>query len=114
MTPQIKRLLILLVTTTVLLMVGVKMCKQAQIARKTEAWKEHEFGSLGKTIDEILSHEGSPSGQKIVGAIAYRIGRKAKARGVRSLSETERRFYAIRELFAEVKSKGFKIGRAHV
>ena len=107
MTPQIKRLIILLVATAVLLMVGVPMCKQAQRSRKAEAWQENEFGPLGKTIDEILSHEGSPSRQKIVGAIAYRIGRKAEYRGVRSLSETERRFYAVRELFAEVKSKGF-------
>lgn len=64
-----------------------------------EAFAEREYGSLGTTTDEILSHEDS----KILGGLNYRIGRKAAFR----ITEPERRLVAVYWLWGEVNNGGF-------
>jgi hypothetical protein len=64
-----------------------------------EAFAEREYGVLGTTTDEIFSHEDS----KILGALNYRIGRKAEAR----ITHPERRLVAVYSLWGEVNNGGF-------
>ena len=43
-----------------ILLVGVAhvSCRHVRDARRATAWMENEFGRLGDTVDQILSHEG--------------------------------------------------------
>ena len=38
--------------------VGHVSCRHVRDARRATAWMENEFGRLGDTVDQILSHEG--------------------------------------------------------
>jgi hypothetical protein len=96
-----------IVAVVVIIAFAIPRWKQAQKASKAEAWFEKEYGSFGKTTDEILSHDGSNEVSKVLGALQYRIGQKADARGERSLTDTERKLLAANEVDAEVNNGGF-------
>ncbi len=81
--------------------------KQARLSRKVDDFLEKEYGSLGKTTDEILSHENGTNSDKIFGALLYRVGQKAESRGEQSLTDTERKFLAAYWVEAEVNNGGF-------
>lgn len=103
-----RRIVVSLVLGAVLLIAGVTTCRHFQRAARATAWMDPEFSPLGKSIDEILSHESDSLATKIPGAIAYQIKRKIDRRGVKTLSEAEGRFYAVYQLCAEARSRGFE------
>jgi hypothetical protein len=70
-----------------------------QNSASIEAFAEQEFGSLGTRTEEILSLEES----QILGALNYRIGRKAPAR----ITQPERGLVAVYWLWGEVNNGGF-------
>ncbi len=82
---------------------AVPRWKQAQRAKKFDDYFEKQYGALGKTTEEILSHENSTNALTVLGALHWRIGQKAEAR----LSETERRLLAAYLVEAEVNNGGF-------
>jgi len=71
------------------------------------AWAQREYGPLGSTTDEILSHESDDKKGNVLGALFYRIGQKAESRGQNSLTETERQLCAAHGLEGEVMNGGF-------
>lgn len=80
---------------------------QAQAAGQSmAAFAEREYGPMGSTTDEILSHESDKKGN-LLGALCYRIGQKAESRGESSLTETERRLCAAYWLEGQVMNGGF-------
>ncbi|MEW6304801.1 MAG: DMP19 family protein [Verrucomicrobiota bacterium] len=84
------------------------MLEQAQVAaQRMAAYAEREYGPLGSTTDEILSHENDDKKGNVLGALFYRIGLKAESRGESSLTETERRLCAAHGLDGEVNNGGF-------
>ena len=81
---------------------------QARTAGESMAdFAEKEYGPLGITTDEILSHESDNKKGNVLGALCYRIGQKAGTRGESSLSDTERRLCAAYWLEGEVMNGGF-------
>jgi len=76
-------------------------------ARKVDDWFEKQYGALGKTTEEILSHESTTNAFEVLGALHWRIGQKADARGESSLTDTERKLLAAYWLEAEVNNGGF-------
>jgi len=76
-------------------------------AQRMAAFSEREYGPLGITTDEILSHESDDKKGSVLGALLYRLGQKAESRGESSLSEVERRLCAVHGLDGEVNNGGF-------
>jgi hypothetical protein len=84
------------------------LLEQAEaMARKMAAFQEKEYGPLGSTTEEILSHENDNLKGSILGALCHRIGQKAGSRGESSLTETERRLCAAYFFEGEVMNGGF-------
>jgi|GEM_PF-1410906 len=84
------------------------MVEQARVAAQRMAvHAQQEYGPLGSTTDEILSHENDDMRRNVLGALFYRIGQKAESRGESSLTETERRLCAAHGLDGEVNNGGF-------
>ena len=86
---------------------GIPRWKQSQRAKKFDDYFEKQYGALGKTADEILSHENPTNAFTVLGALHWRIGQKAEARGESSLTDTERRLLAAYWVEAEVNNGGF-------
>lgn len=63
-----------------------------------------EYGPLGTTTDQILSHESTHEPATIVGAVIYRIRAKPQER----LSSIERKLLAVADLREEVNNGGFE------
>ena len=72
-------------------------------AEKSDDYFEKVYGALGKTTDEILSHENATNAFTVIGALRYRIGQKPESR----LTATERRLLAVYWVEAEVNNGGF-------
>jgi len=103
----------LIAIVTVLVVAGVFAWRHARRMRMRQAlldqaekagaslaaFAEKEYGPLGTTTEEILSRDDS----KILGALNYRIGQKAKTR----ITEAERRLVAVYWLDGEVHNGGF-------
>ena len=103
-----KKIIVLtIVAVGFLVLFAIPRWKQAQQAKKFDDYFEKLYGALGKTTDEILSHENPTNSFSILGALHWRIGEKAKARGENSLTDTERRLLAAYWLEAEVNNGGF-------
>lgn len=84
------------------------MLDQAEVvAQRMAAYAQREYGPLGSTTDEILSHESDDKKGNVLGALFYRIGQKAESRGESSLTETERRLCAAHGLDGEINNGGF-------
>jgi hypothetical protein len=84
------------------------MRAQAEMAaQRMAAYALREYGPLGSTTEEILSHENDDKRRNVLGALFYRIGQKAESRGEGSLTETERRLCAAHGLDGEVNNGGF-------
>lgn len=87
--------------------------EQAMLAQAREtsarisALMEKDYGPLGTTTDEILSHESDEHASKVLLALLYRIGEKANKRGIQSLTPVERHLPAVSTLEAEVVNGGF-------
>jgi hypothetical protein len=81
--------------------------QQQAALQRMAAMAEKEYGPLGSTTDEILSHENDDQKGSVLGALFYRIGQKAGARGGNSLTGTERRLCAARGFDGEVNNGGF-------
>jgi hypothetical protein len=103
-----RRLVLSLMVSAVIVVAGVATCRHLQNADRATAWMDAEFSPLGESIDEILGHEHDDLVVKVPGAIAYQIKRKIDRRGMKRLSEPERRFYAIYQLYAEARVRGFE------
>jgi hypothetical protein len=103
-----KNIIIFAIVAVALVVVfGVPRWKQAQRAKELGGWFEKEYGGMGKTMDEILGHETATNSFTVLGALHWRIGLKAEARGERSLTDTERRLLAAYWVEAEVNNGGF-------
>ncbi|MSU60012.1 MAG: DUF4375 domain-containing protein [Pedosphaera sp.] len=80
-------------------------------AEKTSAkladYAEKEYGPLGTTTDEILSHENDDKADRVLIGLLYRIGQKSAARGDESLTYTERKLRAASHLEGQVMNGGF-------
>jgi hypothetical protein len=63
-----------------------------------------EYGPLGTTTDQILSHESTHEPATIIGALVYRIRAKPPER----LSSIERKLLAVADLREEVNNGGFE------
>jgi hypothetical protein len=96
-----------IVAVTLVAVFAVPRWKQAQRAKKFDDYFEKQYGALGKTTEEILSHENATNAFTVLGALHWRIGQKAEARGERSLTDTERRLLAAYWVEAEVNNGGF-------
>jgi hypothetical protein len=100
-------LIFLIVAVALVVVFGIPRWKQAQRAKKFGDYFERQYGALGKTTDEILSHENPTNGFSVLGALHWRIGQKVEARGESSLTDTERRLLAAYWVEAEVNNGGF-------
>lgn len=96
-----------IVAITLIVLFTVPRWKQAQRAKRYDDYFQKQYGMLGKTTEEILSHENATNGFTILGALHWRIGQKAEAQGERSLTDTERRLLAAYWVEAEVNNGGF-------
>jgi len=96
-----------IIAIVAVLLFALTKWKQAQRASKADDYFEKQYGAPGKTTDKILSHEDTNSTYKVLGALHYRIGQKAEARGERILTDTERRLLAAYWVEAEVNNGGF-------
>lgn len=85
----------------------VSCSKQSEQSQKIEDYLEKQYGALGKTTEEILSHEAATNRFTVLGALEWRISQKADARGDNSLTDTERRLLAAAQVDGEVKNGGF-------
>ena len=74
---------------------------------KIATYAEKEYGPLGSTTDEILSHESDDKAGKVLLALLYRIGQKSAKHGIENLTRTERLLPAVSVLDAEVQNGGF-------
>jgi hypothetical protein len=72
---------------------------------KGAAYLAREYGPLGRTTDEILSHDDKEI--NVLGALCHRIGEKEAMRGESSLTEAEKRLCAVYELEGQVGNGGF-------
>jgi hypothetical protein len=103
-----KNLVILLVVAvTLVLAFAIPRWRRAQSASKVGAYFEKEYGPLGKTTDEILSHDDTNTVYKVRGALNYRIGQKAEVRGEQKLTDPERKLLSAFWVEAEVNNGGF-------
>jgi hypothetical protein len=85
-----------------------ELLEQAEAAgRGIAEYAERTYGPMGSTTGEILSHEGGDGQKNILGALCYRIGKKADARGESSITEIEHRLYAVYFMDGEVMNGGF-------
>ena len=99
-----KNIIIFVIVAVGLIVVfAVPRWKQAQRAKKFDAYFEKQYGALGKTTEEILGHENATNAFTVVGALRYRIGQKSESR----LTDTERRLLAAYWVEAEVNNGGF-------
>jgi hypothetical protein len=96
-----------IIAVALVVVFAVPRWKQAQRAKKFDDYFEKQYGLLGKTTDEILAHENATNGFAVLGALHWRIGQKAEARGEHSLTDTERRLLAAYWVEAEVNNGGF-------
>ncbi len=69
--------------------------------------EEKKYGPLGKTTDEILSHERDDKKDDVYFALLWRIGQKIDRNGWDHLTDTERRLVAVQALEGEVLNGGF-------
>src|SRR5436305_14505300 len=95
--------IIVIVAVVAIVVFAVPRWKQAQRAKKFDAYFEKQYGALGKTTEEILGHENATNAFEILGALHWRIGLKPEAR----LTDTERRLLAAYWVEAEVNNGGF-------
>jgi len=95
--------IIVIVAVVAIVVFAVPRWKQAQRAKKFDAYFEKQYGALGKTTEEILGHENATNAFTVLGALHYRIGQKSETR----LTDTERRLLAAYWLEAEVNNGGF-------
>jgi hypothetical protein len=96
-----------IVAVALVVVFAVPRWKQAQRAKKFDDYFEKQYAALGKTTEEILGHENATNSFTVLGALHWRIGQKAEARGERSLTDTERRLLAAYWVEAEVNNGGF-------
>src|SRR5438067_1856780 len=99
--------IIVIVAVVAIFMFAIARWKQAQKSKKFNDYFEKQYGALGKTTEEILGHENASNAFTVLGALHWRIGQKAEARGERSLTDTERRLLAAYWVEAEVNNGGF-------
>jgi hypothetical protein len=83
------------------------IAQQQAALQRMAALAEQEYGPLGNTTDEILSHENDDHKGSVLRALFYRIGQKAEARGTNSLTGTERRLCAAHGFDGEINNGGF-------
>lgn len=96
-----------IVAVALVVVFAVPRWKQAQRAKKFDDYFEKQYGAMGKTTEEILGHENATNAFTVLGALHWRIGQKAEARGEHSLTDTERRLLAAYWVEAEVNNGGF-------
>ncbi len=99
--------IIVIVAVVAIVVFAVPRWNQAQRAKKFDDYFEKQYGALGKSTEEILGHENATNAFAVLGALHWRIGQKAEARGERSLTHTERRLLAAYWVEAEVNNGGF-------
>ncbi|MEQ2005950.1 MAG: DMP19 family protein [Limisphaerales bacterium] len=92
-----------IVAVGLIVVFAVPRWKQAQRAKKFDAYFEKQYGALGKSTEEILGHENATNAFTVVGALRYRIGQKPESR----LTDTERRLLAAYWVEAEANNGGF-------
>jgi uncharacterized protein DUF4375 len=80
---------------------------QTQTSNAANDWNEQQYGSFGKTVNEILSHQTNTNAEDILEALHYRITQKKEVRGEKSLTDTERKILAVDWLKEEVDNGGF-------
>ena len=98
----------MLAAGTLFIVAGKITCQRIHNERRATAWMDSEFGRLGKTVDEILSHAGDNLAPNIPAAINYQISRKINRHGVAALSEPERNYHALFEVCRAVRINGFE------
>src|SRR5438552_15011924 len=102
-----RNIIIFIIAVAALVIVfAVPRWRQTQRDKKFDEYFEKQYGGFGKTTDEILAHENATNGLTVLGALHWRIGQKAEARGERSLTDTERKLLAAYWVEAEVNNGG--------
>ena len=96
--------LVIVVIVVAIVIFAATPTSQAQQAKKFDDYFEKQYGALGKTTEEILSHENATNSITVYYALHWRIGQKAVPR----LTDTERKLLAARWLESEVNCGGFE------
>ncbi|MBI3417801.1 MAG: DUF4375 domain-containing protein [Verrucomicrobia bacterium] len=105
-----KTVILLAFTLGVILLMGIlRSNKEVDLGAKARKQLEREYGTLGKTIDDLLRLEGSQPIHKILFAIKYKTELKLALRGIDGLSAPELRFYAMEDFERGVNMDGFSL-----
>lgn len=86
---------------------GPRQSDRIESAVSAEEQMEREYGALGNTVEELLALVGKKPTVRIILAVEYQLNKKIEVHGYRSLSEPEKRFYAVQGLLMEVNNGGF-------
>jgi hypothetical protein len=85
-----------------------KALQQDEIREKAyAAQSQKNYGPLGTTADEILSHENDQYKTNVFPALLWRLNQKIEKKGWENLTDTERQIIAVQALRGAVYDGGF-------